>query len=501
MNDSSGGTLPMISEDSDDSGGNHESAVDIVHTLNHDKDSNVDDVHDEAVIKTDDVSSDDRGGNKDQSNHGNLNRIHNHYQQQQHTTTPSYDPFQLPPTQSHIPVIFRIPAFVFGTIYKKRVHDLILINSDRAKSAMLDEIASHILVNSLFLTVSYYPIFNRSLPLDQHDIFSAITVGLIYLLFNVQLLTIILYALIIFSMYEIPTPIFKHWLVQRQELVYFTARLDISGIFIFALCLYFWPLSQYDTFYQYICIFTNLVVWIIAMLVMGNTITSGPLDSLNPTIKIKSKPNNKMIRGIIQRDSLLFKPYLTQYELKSIHEVLIGLKLSHLIKIFDKQYISSMQSLIHLDHDDYRELGITIGERILIQQSEEYQYHKSNHRMNSYKGAFEKYKGGVATAAVDVMNTTIGGVEDDEEKVDDDINNRMIQDADYAHHDDGNIAHYDHGTDENIEKHQYVDNCDEKLQAEFTDYTMMMMTMMEIIMVIIIVIIMAMMMLMSPRMN
>lgn len=363
------------------------------------------------------------------------------------TSSSSYDPFQLPLTKSShiIFFIFYIPSFVFSIIYKKRVHELILVNGNRAKSAMLNEISSHILINSLFLTVSFYPIYNKSLPLDHHDIFSTITVGLIYLLFNIQLLTIILYALIIFSMFEIPTAIFNQWLVQRQELIYFTARLDVSGLFIFALCPYVWALSHYDIFYQYICICTSLCVWIIVMYIMGTTITSGPLDTLNPTIKIISKPNSQDIHDQIQRDALLFKPYITQYQLKSINQVLIDLKLSHLIQVFEREYISSMHMIIHLDHDDYRELGITIGERILIQQSQEFQYHKSNHHENSsYQGAFEKYQGPVVTA-VDIIERFSKRVPWDDVSKDQndirDINSNLNEDNDDddTHHIDHNI--------------------------------------------------------------
>jgi len=362
------------------------------------------------------------------------------------TSSSSYDPFQLPSTKSShiITFIFYIPAFVFSIIYKKRVHELILVNGNLAKSAMLDEIASHILVNSLFLTVSFYPIYNKSLPLDHHDIFSTITVGLIYLLFNIQLLTIILYAVIIFSMLEVPTAIFNQWLVQRQELIYFTARLDVSGLFIFALCPYFWALSHYDTFYQYICICTSLCVWIVVMYIMGTTITSGPLDALNPTIKIISKPNNQDIHDQIQRDALLFKPYITQYQLKSINQVLIDLKLSHLIQVFEREYISSMHMIIHLDHDDYLELGITIGERILIQQSQEFQYHKSNDHVNSYKGAFEKYQGPVVTA-VDIIERFSKNVpwDDDVSKDQNDIRDYLNDDDD----DDDDTHHSDHNSE------------------------------------------------------
>jgi hypothetical protein len=293
-------------------------------------------------------------------------------------------------SSSTIPLFFRIPQLLTGIIFKERVVDLINFNGEEAKYDLIQEMAVHILIDSLLLTVTAIPIVNSSIPTDCNHFICRISVSLTYITFNIQIWTVTLHAIIAFALLEIPYKLFKDWLIHRKEVLYTVARMHVFGLYTFVVNILVWPLAKYDTFYQVICTFISLFVWIVVFLMMGTAVTNGVFDSLNPTIKLKGKPNNKKIQAIIESDKIIFQSFLQKTKggekkkkilnptIKKdldMNTFLDQLHLSHLLPIFEEENIN-IELLSMLDHHDFRHLHICVADRIKI--------HKALHHSPSY---------------------------------------------------------------------------------------------------------------------
>jgi hypothetical protein len=140
-----------------------------------------------------------------------------------------------------------------------------------------------------------------------------------------------------------------------------------------------WPFANYDTSYQIICTACTLSVWAIVFYIVGTSVTDGVFDALNPSIKLVGKPKNEKIRAIAKADIDLFKSLEKTSRIsrsssspssspfKDIETFLIELELEHLIEVFRKEHIE-IDMILHMDHTDFRNLHISIGERVMIQQ-------------------------------------------------------------------------------------------------------------------------------------
>ena len=297
---------------------------------------------------------------------------------------------------SPIPLFFRIPQLLTGIIFKERVDDMINFNGEESKYDLIQEMAVHILIDSLLLTVTVIPIVSSTIPTDCNHFICRISVSLTYITFNIQLWTVTLHAIITFALLEIPNKLFKDWLLHRKEVLYTVARMHVFGLYVFVLNIFVWPLAKYNTLYQVICTLTSLIVWVVVFLMMGTAVTDGIFDALNPTIKLKGKPHNKKIKAIIESDKnifhslllreakevekkkkLLLNPTLKDIDMKTfLHQ----LHLSHLLSIFEKEKIN-MELLSMLDHHDFRQLHICVADRIKIHKA---LHHSPSHLLHLY---------------------------------------------------------------------------------------------------------------------
>jgi hypothetical protein len=288
------------------------------------------------------------------------------------------DPYKLPDKDSPIPWYFFFPQIMSGIIFEKRVSDLIQLNGDEAKMGLLEELSIHILIDSLFFTITAAPILGGTLPRTCSSIPCVMLIMLTYITFNLQLLTIILHAIILFAIVEIPTSVFKDWLVDRQAAIYTVARLHVLGLYIFTCNFVMWPFANYDRSYQIICTACTLSVWATVFYIVGTSVTDGVFDVLNPSIKLIGKPKNEKIRAIAKADIDLFKSLEKTGRIsrsispsaspsKDLETILIELELEHLIEVFRKEHIE-IDMILHMDHTDFRNLHISIGERVMIQQ-------------------------------------------------------------------------------------------------------------------------------------
>ena len=112
-------------------------------------------------------------------------------------------------SSSTIPLFFRIPQLLTGIIFKERVDNLINFNGEESKYDLIQEMAVHILIDSLLLTVTAIPIVNSSIPTDCNHFICRISVSLTYITFNIQIWTVTLHAIIAFALLEIPNKLFK----------------------------------------------------------------------------------------------------------------------------------------------------------------------------------------------------------------------------------------------------------------------------------------------------
>ena len=297
-------------------------------------------------------------------------------------------------SSSTIPLFFRIPQLLTGIIFKERVDNLINFNGEESKYDLIQEMAVHILIDSLLLTVTAIPIVNSSIPTDCNHFICRISVSLTYITFNIQIWTVTLHAIIAFALLEIPNKLFKDWLIHRKEVLYTVARMHVFGLYTFVVNILVWPLAKYDTFYQVICTFISLLVWIVVFLMMGTAVTNGVFDALNPTIKLKGKPNSKKIQAIIESDKIIFQSFLQKTkggEKKKIlnptikkdldmNTFLDQLHLSHLLPIFEEEKIN-IELLSMLDHHDFRHLHICVADRIKIHKA---LHHSPSHLLHLY---------------------------------------------------------------------------------------------------------------------
>jgi len=315
------------------------------------------------------------GGKKDIDDENDINEYNINKKKRRNDLL---DPYKLPDKDSPIPWYFFFPQIMSGIIFEKRVSDLIQLNGDEAKMGLLEELSIHILIDSLFFTITAAPILGGTLPRTCSSIPCVMLIMLTYITFNLQLLTIILHAIILFAIVEIPTSVFKDWLVDRQAAIYTVARLHVLGLYIFTCNFVMWPFANYDRSYQIICTACTLSVWATVFYIVGTSVTDGVFDVLNPSIKLIGKPKNEKIRAIAKADIDLFKSLEKTGRIsrssspsaspsKDLETILIELELEHLIEVFRKEHIE-IDMILHMDHTDFRNLHISIGERVMIQQ-------------------------------------------------------------------------------------------------------------------------------------
>jgi len=302
--------------------------------------------------------------------HNSQHAHHRHHSHRSHQNKH----YQLPSVNATIPLFFRIPQLLPGFIFKRRLHDMIYFGGDEVKQGLIEEMSIHILIDSLFFTITVSPIYQQVLPVTCYTYICRLSIILTYIVFNVQLWTISLHAIILFALVEVPSIACKEWMSRRESAIYVVGRLHVMGLYLFVLNFFLWPIANYDTFYQIVCTITSLSTWLFVFYFTGTTVTNGIFDSLNPAIKLRGKPKNEEIRRIAESDFKLFKQLERPSLPTNVNEFLIDLNLFHLKPIFEEANID-MHLLQHLDHTDYRNMKISIGERIIIQQAIHHCHH------------------------------------------------------------------------------------------------------------------------------
>jgi hypothetical protein len=287
------------------------------------------------------------------------NHIH-HHQDGHH--------YELPSVNASVPLFFRIPQLLPGIIIKRRLYDMVYFAGDELKQGLIDEMSTHILIDSLFFTITASPIYSNALPATCYTYACRLSIMLTYIVFNVQLWTITLNAIFLFALLEVPSIACKEWMSRREYAVCVVGRLHVLGLYLFVLNFFLWPFANYDNFYQIVCTVTSLSTWLFVLYFTGTTVTNGIFDSLNPAIKLIGKPKNMEIRHIAESDLRLFKQLEKPSLPNSIDDFLTDLNLSHLLPIFVEANIN-MHLLLHLDLNDFRSMKISIGDRIIIQQA------------------------------------------------------------------------------------------------------------------------------------
>ena len=340
--------------DEDDDGDDNIGAGSAKGIFDHHKENIIDQDKDNEVNKNNGIRT------TATTNHAAISSIRNH-QDNHH--------YELPSVNASVPLFFRIPQLFAGIIFKRRLHDMVhFVGGDELKQGLIEEMSIHILIDSLFFTITVSPIYQNILPATCYTYACRLSIMLTYIVFNVQLWTITLNAIFLFALLEVPSIACKEWMSRRESAVCVVGRLHVLGLYLFVLNFFLWPFANYDNFYQIVCTVTSLSTWLFVLYFTGTTVTNGIFDSLNPAIKLIGKPRNMEIRRIAESDLRLFKQLEKPSLPNRIDDFLTDLNLSHLLPIFLEANIN-MYLLLHLDLNDFRSMKISIGDRIIIQQA------------------------------------------------------------------------------------------------------------------------------------
>ncbi len=160
-----------------------------------------------------------------------------------------------------------VPVPIAAICHERRIDQVFLMTNKEAKSGLITELSTHIIIDCLFLTITATPIYNNELSLDTQ--MQRILTVLFYLTFNLQLISILLNGILIFSLVEIPTHNIREWGMDRKACFLYVARLHIVGMYGFLGCSMLWPCVSYK-FPEFLATWiAAMIPWIISLAVIG----------------------------------------------------------------------------------------------------------------------------------------------------------------------------------------------------------------------------------------
>jgi hypothetical protein len=137
-----------------------------------------------------------------------------------------------------------LPLPVAAICYERRIDQVFLMTNKEAKSGLITELSTHIIIDCLFLTITATPIYNNQLQLDSR--IQQIVAVLFYLTFNLQLVSILLNGILIFTLIEIPNHLIREWGMERKSCFLYVARVHTLGMYCFLGCSLLWPVATFS---------------------------------------------------------------------------------------------------------------------------------------------------------------------------------------------------------------------------------------------------------------
>lgn len=291
--------------------------------------------------------------------------------------------FKLPPNTTPRPWLSYFFFPIASLCFEKRLDQLFLLSGREAKAGLISEMSTHILIDCLFLTITAQPIYNNGL--EMSSTVNKVTTCLFYFTFHCELISILAHGVFIFSLVEKMSVLVPEWGMRRKSAILFIARIHIFGLMLFFLCSIMWPIAVFsessgiNSAYLPVLV-VSLAPWLFVVAHIGTMSHAGVLDSLYPMIKLDFDPASQVLRDMVERDIAAYREAILIEESDAaaaeeeqakqsidLATFLDSLHLSHLEEVFVAEKVTTVAALMHLDNDDYRQLGVTLRDRTRLQ--------------------------------------------------------------------------------------------------------------------------------------
>ena len=172
----------------------------------------------------------------------------------------------------------------------------------------------------------------------------------------------------------------QEWVAERLDGVLVSIRLHVSGFYCFMACVFGWPVMTYT--YPYNCIVVGpAAVYLMFFLYSDSPLAGRIVKQSAPSLQLLFKPHNEELREIAVREMLLLDPgeHVDEEtgrseDVRELEDMLVDsgfvsdFKIKELLSKLAEQNIHSLLDIYELEPDDYKELGVSIGDRIRIQR-------------------------------------------------------------------------------------------------------------------------------------
>ena len=334
--------------------------------------------------------------------------------------------FTLPPPHAAAPWHSWIPRLLVPICFADRFEQFLLTAGDEAKFGVVNELSTHILIDCLFLTITVAPIYSMQLD-DSHTWLEHARLVVFYLTFQIQLVSILLNAITIFTVVEVPSHKFRVWALKRVPNMILCARFHLVGLYSFYVCALLWPLTTVsDPYVALACVLAELVPWAFMLWAVGSSYSLGFLWRLNPIMRLRQFPRNAAVRRAAEEEAQLYADVLSDASTMSTSEkrdeaspgwqdvgdaslplggvhlplhhahhhahvlrshshdpedaralqaVLAAAALPELWPVLAQHDIVSVSQLAAADNDDFRAMGVSIGRRLRLQEALRHSHH------------------------------------------------------------------------------------------------------------------------------
>lgn len=327
--------------------------------------------------------------------------------------------FDLPPSTAPAAGMAWLPRPTMDICNPERFEKLLLTAGEEAKFGLVNELSTHILIDCLFLTITVAPIYGMQLD-DSHTWLERVRLVVFYLTFQIQLVSILLNAITIFTVIEVPSHKFRVWALKRVHNLILCARFHMGGLYAFYVCALLWPLTTVsDPYVALACVLAELAPWAFMLYAVGSSYTLGYLWRLNPIMRLRQFPRHAQVRRAAEEDAQLFADVLSDTasmtasekrdeatpgwqdvgdaalplggvhlplhhahhhhvlrshshdpeETRALQAVLAAASLPELWPVLARHDVVSVSQLAAADNDDFRAMGVSIGRRLRLQEA------------------------------------------------------------------------------------------------------------------------------------
>ena len=328
--------------------------------------------------------------------------------------------FDLPPSTAPAAGMAWLPRPTMDICNPERFEKLLMTAGDEAKFGLVNELSTHILIDCLFLTITVAPIYSMQLD-DSHTWLERVRLVVFYLTFQIQLVSILLNAITIFTVVEVPSHKFRVWALKRVPNMILCTRFHLVGLYSFYVCALLWPLTTVsDPYVALACVLAELAPLAFLLWAVGSSYSLGFLWRLNPIMRLRQFPRDAAVRRAAEEEAQLFADVLSDAstmstsdkrdeaspgwqdvgdaslplggvhlplhhahhhahvlhshshdaeDARALQAVLAAAALPELWPVLARHDIVSVSQLAAADNDDFRAMGVSIGRRLRLQDA------------------------------------------------------------------------------------------------------------------------------------